>query len=65
MDVQVYKQIAERAISTFVQAFLAVFLVADVSSGKEAAVAGVAAVLSVAKSAVLTRIGDRNDISVV
>lgn len=64
-DANIYKQVAERAILTFAQSFLAVFTVTDVSSAKGAAVAGVAAVLSVVKSFVATRIGDSSTTSLV
>jgi len=40
----------ERTTATFVQAFLSVFVLTDVSSFKSAAVAGAAAVLAVLKS---------------
>ena len=40
----------ERTVATFVQAFLSVFVLTDVSSVKSAAVAGAAAVLEVLKS---------------
>ena len=40
----------ERAAWTFAQAFLAIFVVSDLASGKSAAVAGIAAALSVIKT---------------
>jgi len=40
----------ERTAATFIQAFLSVFVLTDVSSVKSAAVAGGAAVLAVLKS---------------
>jgi|TARA_B100000959_G_scaffold226220_1_gene240736 hypothetical protein len=40
----------ERAAWTFVQAFLAVFVVSDLASVKSAAVAGLAAALSIVKT---------------
>ncbi len=40
----------ERAAWTFAQAFLAVFVVSDLASAKSAAVAGVAAAISVLKT---------------
>jgi len=58
MEASVYKQVAERAALTFIQAFLAVFIVTDITSASGAAAAGVAAALSVIKSFVATRIGD-------
>lgn len=47
---------AERALWTALQAFLATFTVTDVSSARAAAVAAVGAILSVVKSAVASRI---------
>lgn len=47
---------AERALWTAAQAFLAVFTVTDVSSARAAGVAAVGAILSVLKSAVAARI---------
>ena len=44
------KDAAERTLATFVQAFLGVFVVADTSTLKAAAAAGVAAVLASAKA---------------
>jgi hypothetical protein len=40
----------ERAAWTFAQAFLAVFMVSDLASARSAAVAGIAAALSVIKT---------------
>jgi len=40
----------ERAAWTFAQAFLAVFVVSDLASAKSAAIAGIAAALSVIKT---------------
>lgn len=64
-DVSLYKQTAERAVMTFLQAFLAVFSVADLSTGKTAVTAGVAAALSVVKSFVATKVGDKTTASLV
>lgn len=58
--------IAERALMTFVQAFLSVWIVSDwadlgdVDLAKKAAVAGLAAALAVLKGAVASRIGDKS-----
>jgi len=58
--------IAERALMTFLQAFLAVWLVSDwadlgdVDLAKRAAVAGLAAALAVLKGAIASRIGDKD-----
>jgi|TARA_B100001964_G_C13660574_1_gene348842 uncharacterized membrane protein YgaE (UPF0421/DUF939 family) len=48
----------ERAIATFVQAFLAVYVVGSVDSLKAASVAGASALLSLAKSIVASQFGD-------
>ena len=61
----VVKQVAERAALTFVEAFLAMFVVTDLSSAKGAAVAGLAAVISVVKSFVATKVGDHGTASLV
>jgi len=53
-----YRDVLERAAATFLQAFLSVFAVADLSSAKSAAVAGVAAVLSLIKGIAASRFGD-------
>ena len=54
----VTKDLFERAIATFVQAFLAVYVVGSTDSLKAAAVAGAAAVLSFIKSVAASRFGD-------
>lgn len=51
-----WKNVIERAVWTFVQAFVAVFAVADVSTARDAAVAGGAAVLSVLKNVAAERL---------
>ena len=53
-----YRDMAERCIATFVQSFLAVFVVGDVNTLKTAAMAGATALLSVVKSGVASRFGD-------
>lgn len=58
MDLQTLKDIGERAVWTFVQTFLAVFVIDDLSTVRPAAVAALAAVLSVVKGFVATRVGD-------
>ena len=52
------RDVAERAVMTFIQAFLSVFVVADLSTAKGAVIAGVAAALAVVKGFVASRIGD-------
>ena len=54
----VTRDIFERAIATFVQAFLAVYVVGSTDSLKAAGVAGAAAVLSFIKSVAASRFGD-------
>ena len=63
MDKQLIIDIGERAVFTFVQAFLSVWLVTswadltDVALAQQAAVAGIAAALAVLKGAVASRLG--------
>ena len=59
------KDVAERSIATFLQAFLSIFLVADVSTLKSASVAGVAALLSVTKAWAAKKVGDKSNASLV
>jgi hypothetical protein len=59
------KDLVERVIVTFAEAFLAVFVVTDVSSAKAAAVAGAAAVLSLVKGIVAKKAADQNTASLV
>ena len=56
----VTRDIFERAIATFVQAFLAVYVVGSTDSLKAAGVAGAAALLSFIKSVAASRFGDRS-----
>ena len=65
MDMNMYKQVAERAAMTFAQTFLAMFVVTDMASAKGAATAGVAAALSVLKSFAATKVGDKSSASLV
>ncbi|MEK9767903.1 MAG: hypothetical protein VW683_03180 [Betaproteobacteria bacterium] len=65
MDVNIYKQVAERALMTFAQTFLAMFVVTDLTSAKGALTAAAAAGLSVVKSFAATKIGDPSTASVV
>ena len=55
---KLFRDIAERAVLTFVEAFLAVFVVSDLSSIRSAAVAGAAAALAVVKGAIASKVGD-------
>jgi hypothetical protein len=59
------KDLLERVVVTFVEAFLAVFVVTDVNSAKAAAVAGAAAVLSLIKGLVAKKAADQNTASLV
>lgn len=52
------KDIIERVFWTAVQAFLAVFVVTDVTSAKAAGVAALAAAISAVKGIAATRVGD-------
>ncbi len=54
-----YRDVFERALLTFAQAFLSTFVLTDLASAKGAAVAGAAAALSVIKSVVASQYGDR------
>lgn len=65
MNSHLAKQIAERALLTFVEAFLAMFVVTDLSSAKGAAVAGLAAAFSAVKSMLATRVGDKQSAGLV
>lgn len=61
------KDLLERLVATFVQAFVGVIAVTglDAVSAKTAAAAGVAAVLSLVKSLIAKRVGDPGDASLV
>ena len=65
MDMSIYKQVGERALMTFAQTFLAMFVVTDMASAKGAATAAVAASLSVVKSFAATKVGDKSTASLV
>jgi len=52
------RDLVERAVATFIQSFLAVFVVGDLGTVKVAGVAAATAALSVVKSAVASRFGD-------
>tara|TARA_Y100001951_G_C11143411_1_gene184951 strand:+ start:447 stop:635 length:189 start_codon:yes stop_codon:yes gene_type:complete len=54
-----YRDIFERALLTFGQAFLATFVVTDLASSKSAALAGASALLSLLKGVVASQYGDR------
>jgi hypothetical protein len=54
----VTKDLFERAIATFIQAFLAVYVVGSTDSLKAAGVAGAAALLSFIKGLAASRFGD-------
>ncbi|MAE50154.1 Holin [Candidatus Pacearchaeota archaeon] len=53
-----FRDILERAVVTFLQAFLSVFVVADLASAEAAVVAGAAAVLSLVKGIAASQFGD-------
>lgn len=52
--------ILERSVWTFLQTFLGIFVVTDLATAEQAAVAGVAAVLAVIKGFVATKVGQHN-----
>ena len=52
------RNLLERVVATFVFTFLSVFTLADVGTGKEAAVAGGAAALSLVKGWLAHYVGD-------
>lgn len=54
------KDILERTFWTAVQAFLAVFIVTDVSSLKSAGVAAAAAVIAAVKGVAASKVGDHS-----
>ena len=49
INMDILKQVGERAAMTFVQTFAAMFVVTDLSSAKGAATAAIAAALSVVR----------------
>jgi len=60
---KLYKDVAERALWTAVQTFIAVWTVGDMESAKAASVAAIAAGLSVIKGFAATKIGDKDSAS--
>lgn len=56
LDFAKYQDAFERAVATFVQAFLSVFVVTDLSTVEVAAASGVAAALAVVKAAAKQRL---------
>ena len=58
MTKKLFLDMLERAAWTFAEAFLAVYVVTDVSSVKTAAVAGAAAAVAVVKGFVASRVGE-------
>lgn len=64
-DVSINKQMLERAAATFVQAFLSVFVVTDMSTAKTALTAAVAAALAVVKGWAATKVGNKDTASLV
>ena len=61
-SITLLKDVAERAVATAIQTFAALYVVGDLSSSKTAAVAAVAAGLSVLKGAVVSVVpfGDKS-----
>jgi hypothetical protein len=58
-----YKDLAERTIATAAQAFLAVFVVTDLSTTDTAIAAAAAAGLAVLKSFAATKVGNKGTAS--
>ena len=57
----VTKDVIERVVATFVQAFLGIFVVGgDICNVKAAALAGATAALSLVKGVVASRFGDKS-----
>jgi len=54
------KDLLQRVVFTFAFAFLSVFTLADLGSGKEAAIAGGAAALALVKGWLAKHVGDPN-----
>ena len=53
------KDVLERVVATFIQAFLGIFVIGgDISNAKAAGLAGATAVLSLVKGIVASRFGD-------
>jgi len=65
MERKYLKDVAERALMTAVQAGIASYVVVGKDGWKTAALAGVAAALSVIKSAIAKKIGDPESASIV
>lgn len=59
------KDLAERVALTFAEAFLGVFVVTDLSTAENAAVAGAAAVVAVVKGLVAQAVGKYRSASLV
>ena len=60
-----YKDLVERTIATAAQAFLAVFVVTDLSTTDTALTAAAAAGLAVVKSFAASKVGDKGTASFV
>ena len=53
------KDVLERVVATFIQAFLGIFIIGgDIGNAKAAALAGATAVLSLVKGVIASRFGD-------
>jgi hypothetical protein len=59
----VYKDVLERAFWTATEVFLAMWIITDLESLQTAAVAAAAAGLSVIKSFVTSRVGNKDSVS--
>ena len=55
------KDVLERVVATFIQAFLGIFIIGgDIGNAKTAGLAGATAVLSLVKGIVASRFGDKS-----
>ena len=55
-----YRDMLERVAATFIETFLAIFVIEDMTTVETASIAGAAAALAVIKSSVASRFGDKS-----
>lgn len=55
-----YRDMLERVVATFIETFLAIFVIGDMTTVETASIAGAAAGLAVIKSSVASRFGDKS-----
>jgi hypothetical protein len=58
LDISQLKDVAERAIATFAEVFLGLWIATDLTNGKSAAVGALTAGLAVVKGWLATHVGD-------